>query len=403
MKPHKLVEDAEHRELEALRRRHQLILNAVGEGVYGLDLEGNVTFVNPAAAAMIDWDEKDLIGQSMHRVLHHSHPDGRYYPKEDCPIYRAFQDGSVRRVTHEVFWRKDGTSFPVEYISTPMRDEAGQLIGAVVTFRDISQRRWAEAVLQRTNEDLESAVSTRTAELHAANEQLRELSGLKSRFVSMVCHEFRNPLNNIALSVSSLHRYDSQLSAAQKNQYLLDVKSNVERMTQMIDDILVLGRLEARRLSLQPEPLDLVDFCHALLSELQPTAEQIVFTGRHKPLIAQLDQTLLRSILTNILSNALRYTPEAKPVYLSLACKHHQAVFQVKDEGVGIPPEDYPHLFEPFHRGRNVSNIPGTGLGLSIVKQFVEFQGGSVQIKSQLGEGTTFRVLLPLLPQLSPE
>ena len=116
--------------LEQLRRQQQLILNAVGEGVYGLDLAGNVTFVNPAAAAMIDWPVEELVGKSMHKVLHHSHSDGSVYPREACAIYAAFQDGSTRRVTDEVFWRKDGTSFPVEYISTPMRDEAGQLVGA---------------------------------------------------------------------------------------------------------------------------------------------------------------------------------------------------------------------------------------------------------------------------------
>jgi PAS domain S-box-containing protein len=120
------VQEPTSQQLEQLRRQHQLILNAVGEGVYGLDLDGNVTFVNPAAAAMIDWPMEDLIGKSMHKVLHHSHPDGSHYPREDCPIYAAFQDGSVRRITNEVFWRKDGTSFPVEYISTPMHDEEGQ-------------------------------------------------------------------------------------------------------------------------------------------------------------------------------------------------------------------------------------------------------------------------------------
>ena len=393
------VNRSEHQELEALRRQHQLILNAVGEGVYGLDLQGNVTFVNPAAAAMIDWDIDDLIGQSMHRVLHHSHADGSHYPRECCPIYDAFQTGRVQRVTDEVFWRKDGTCFPVEYISTPMRDEHGNLIGAVVTFSDSSQRKWAEAVLHQTNEELELKVHQRTAELYAANERLRELSNLKSRFVSMVCHEFRNPMNNIALSVSSLNRYDEQLSQLQKNQYLLDIKENVERMTQMIDDILVLGKLEAKRLCLNPEPLNLVDFCRNLLTEFPLEQGQLEFTGRNKPLIAQIDQTLLRSILINILSNAIRYTPDHQPVSLSLFRHKDQAIFVVKDSGLGIPPEDYPHLFEPFHRGKNVSNIPGTGLGLSIVKQFVDFQHGDIQVKSQLGEGTTFKVTLPLTGQ----
>ncbi|NEZ57652.1 PAS domain-containing sensor histidine kinase [Adonisia turfae] len=396
MEPRDAASLSEHDELEALRRQHQLILNAVGEGVYGLDLQGNVTFVNPAAAAMIDWEMEDLIGQSMHRVLHHSHADGSPYPRECCPIYEVFQQGHVQRVTDEVFWRKDGTCFPVEYISTPMRDDHGELIGAVVTFRDISQRKWAETVLQQTNEDLELKVKKRTAELYAANERLRELSDLKSRFVSMVCHEFRNPMNNIALSVSSLNRYDEKLSQSQKNQYLVTIKENVERMTQMIDDILVLGKLEAKRLCLNPEPLNLVDFCRNLLTELPSQTGQLEFTGRHKPLIAKLDQTLLRSILTNILSNAVRYTLDGRSVYLSLFRHKEQAVFVVKDNGLGIPPEDYPHLFEPFHRGKNVSNIPGTGLGLSIVKQFVDFQQGNIQVKSQLGTGTTFKVILPL-------
>ena len=387
-----------HLDLQALRRQHQLILNAVGEGVYGLDLQGNVTFVNPAAASMIDWEMEDLIGQSMHQVLHHSHPNGRPYPRECCPIYAAFQDGSTRRVTDEVFWRKDGTSFPVEYISTPMQDEQGQLIGAVITFRDITQRKWAEAVLQQANENLETKVRERAAALYEANERLRELSALKSRFVAMVCHEFRNPLNNIALSVSSLGRYDEKLSTPQKNQYLQGIAANVERMTQMIDDILVLGKLEAKRLYLEPKPIDLAEFCQTLLTELRPQQSALKFMGRHKSLIAELDQTLLRSILTNILSNAIRYSPPDSDIQLSLSRRKQRVIFQVNDKGVGISPEDIPHLFEPFHRGKNVSNIPGTGLGLSIVKQFVELQRGEIHVESELGSGTVFRVTLPLSP-----
>ncbi|MBE9063642.1 PAS domain-containing sensor histidine kinase [cf. Phormidesmis sp. LEGE 11477] len=390
---------SEHAELAALRRQYQLILNAVGEGVYGLDLEGNVTFVNPAAAAMIDWDMKELIGQSMHRVLHHSHLDGTHYHKESCPIYAALHDGSTHRVTSEVFWRKDGTNFPVEYISTPLRDEQKQVIGAVVTFRDITQRKWAEAVLQQTNEDLEEKVRSRAAELYTANEHLRELSALKSRFVSMVCHEFRNPLNNIALSVSSLGRYDEKMSQRQKQEYLSGIATNVERMTHMIDDILVLGKLEAKRLALSPQPVDLVEFCRQLLQETQPHQRQLKFIGRFKSLVAEIDQTLLRSILGNILSNSIRYSPVGSSVRLSLCQRKHHAIFQIKDQGLGILPEDYPHLFEPFHRGKNVSNIPGTGLGLSIVKQFVALQQGEIKVESEPGVGTTFKVRLPLSPR----
>jgi PAS domain S-box-containing protein len=385
-------------ELEQLRRQHQLILNAVGEGVYGLDLMGNVTFVNPAAAAMIDWPIEELIGKSMHKVLHHSHGDGSAYQREDCPIYQAFQDGSTRRVTNEVFWRKDGTSFPVEYISTPMRDEEGQLIGAVVTFRDITKRRWAEEILQRTNEELELKVQQRTAKLREANQQLRELSEMRSRFVAMVCHEFRNPLNNIALSVSSLNRYNAQLSREEKADYLLAISANVERMTQMIDDILVIGKIEAKVLEVSPEPLELVSFCQALLAEREYHRQlsPIQWSCRSREIIAYLDERLLRSILGNLLSNAIRYTPQDKSVSLTLSKRQNRLILKVQDEGMGIPQSDRRHLFEPFHRGRNVSNIPGTGLGLSIVKQFVDLQRGTITVSSQMNRGTTFTVWLPL-------
>lgn len=385
-------------DLESLRRQHQLILNSVGEGVYGVDLAGNATFINPAGAQMIGWDAEDLLGRSMHAVLHHSHSDGTHYPREKCPIYAAFQDGIVHRVTDEVFWRKDGTSFPVEYISTPMRDEQGKLIGAVVAFRDITKRKWAEAVLQRANEELDQKVRERTAELREANEQLKELSEIRSRVVSMVCHEFRNPLNNILLSVSSLERYDAHLPIEQKTAYLEGIKANVERMTQMIDDVLVIGKLEAKCLSIRPVFLDLIEFCHQLIQEIQLNtgSDRIVFKSRNKSLWVEADEKLLRSILSNILLNALRYSPEQSRVQFKVSRQQKYIVFQVKDQGIGIPPEDQPYLFEPFHRGKNVSNVPGTGLGLSIVKRFVDLQQGQIKIDSSLGNGTIFTVMLPL-------
>ncbi|MGB3494627.1 MAG: HAMP domain-containing sensor histidine kinase, partial [Elainellaceae cyanobacterium] len=275
---------------------------------------------------------------------------------------------------------------------------AGVLIGAVVTFRDITQRRWAEEIQQRANEELELKVQQRTAELRQVNQQLKELSEMRSRFVSMVCHEFRNPLNNMSLSVSSLNRYDTQLSSSEKADYLSNITANIERMTLMIDDILVIGKIEAKVLNVIPQPLDVVQFCRALLTEreyLRPHAS-IQFCCRSRQLVANLDEQLLRSILSNLLSNAIRYTPEDKAILLKVSKRQQQLIFQVEDEGVGILPADEPHLFEPFHRGCNVSNIPGTGLGLSIVKQFVDLQNGTITVTSQVNKGTTFTVRLPM-------
>lgn len=134
--------------IDRLRHQNELILNAAGEGIYGLDLDGKITFVNPAAARMIEWRVEDLIGKTMHDILHHSQPDGSPYPREECSIYAAFRDGTVYHVTDEVFWRKDGICFPVEYISTPIRDDQGEVIGAVVTFKDITEQRQAEEKLR---------------------------------------------------------------------------------------------------------------------------------------------------------------------------------------------------------------------------------------------------------------
>ena len=132
-----------------LRRQHELILQCAGEGIYGLDRHGSTTFVNPKAAELLGWEAEELVGKVQHHVSHHSRPDGTPYPREECPIYAAFKNGQVQRVDDEVFWRKDGSSFRVEYVSTPIRDTDGELAGAVVTFRDITRRVEAEEALDR--------------------------------------------------------------------------------------------------------------------------------------------------------------------------------------------------------------------------------------------------------------
>jgi PAS domain S-box-containing protein len=138
-----------------IERGNQLILRAAGEGIYGVNADGVTTFVNPAAERMLGWAAADLVGKDMHAAVHHTHPDGSHYPHRDCPIYAAFRDGAVRQVDSEVFWRPDGTSFPVEYTSTPIRDR-GRLLGAVIVFRDISQRREDEARLKSALAEVDS-------------------------------------------------------------------------------------------------------------------------------------------------------------------------------------------------------------------------------------------------------
>ena len=385
-------------ELANLRRQHQLILNSVGEGIYGLDIRGNVTFVNPAAAAIIGWDMNDLVGKSMHKILHHSKADGTKYPRESCPIYAAFKDGKVHRVENEVFWRKNGTSFPVEYISTPMHDEKGQLVGAVVTFRDITQRKLSESILQQANEELEERVAQRTKELSQANRQLKQLNEVRSRFVAMVCHEFRNPLNNIAFLVSSLMRYPRQLSANKKNEYFLNIKANIDRMTQMTDELLVISKIDNESINLENDWLDVVEFCQKIIAEFQQTHadSKIKFNCNLSELKVKLDGRLFRSIIVNLLSNAVKYSPQKTEIDFYLEAKGDRFSVAIEDRGIGIPQRDKNRVFEPFHRGKNVSNIPGTGLGLHIVKKFTKILEGQIELTSQENKGTKVKIIILL-------
>ena len=170
---------------EATDRSQQsrdLILSSAGEGIYGLDENGLTTFVNPAAAAMLGWKPEDLLGESQHRLIHHTKPDGTPYDRKECPIYAAFNDGAVHRVDDEVFWRKDGTSLPVEYVSTPIHDDERGLVGAVVTFRDITERKLAEEALAQAMSQLEALKD----QLAAENAYLKEEVKLHHNFKEIV-------------------------------------------------------------------------------------------------------------------------------------------------------------------------------------------------------------------------
>ena len=183
-------------ELVRIKRRNELILQAAGEGIYGLDCDGLTSFLNPAAAEMLGWNADELIGQPMHRLLHHSRPDGSHYPQHDCPIYAAFKDGAVYQVNDEVFWRKDGSSFPVEYTSTPIYEDE-KLVGAVVVFRDVSERKRAEQNLQQAYAEVERMKER----LEAENVYLQEEIRLGHDFKDIVgqSHAIQQVLNQIDL------------------------------------------------------------------------------------------------------------------------------------------------------------------------------------------------------------
>jgi len=273
-------------------------------------------------------------------------------------------------------------------------------------YRSLKQRTLAEATAIELNQNLEQRVNERTIELNKAKSELkraldqeRELGELKSRFVTMVSHEFRTPLGIIMSAIELMRHYDDRLPKEQKHELQEDIHSATKLMAGLMEQVLVLGRVEAGKLGYRPAPVDI----DVLAGKL--TDESLSATNRKCPILwqpygdlsnAHADESLLRHIFSNLITNAVKYSPNATPVIFSAHRDGTDAIFTVQDQGIGIPEQDIPNLFEAFYRCTNVGEITGTGLGLVIVKRCVDLHGGTIHLDSTPGTGTTFTIRLPL-------
>ncbi|HEY9873818.1 MAG TPA: CBS domain-containing protein, partial [Candidatus Obscuribacterales bacterium] len=275
------------------------------------------------------------------------------------------------------------------------------------------------SMLQTANDGLEIQVEKRTTELRDTLEQLqtemasrlraeeevrkslekeKELSELKTRFISMASHEFRTPLSTILTSSELIKNFGYQFTEERKIQHLNKIQTAVKEMTNLLEDVLLIGKTSSGRIEFLPAPINLQEVCQDILEDIELTSGQnyrFVFDCQSDCSNIEMDQKLLRQMLTNLLSNAVKYSPHGGTVYLKLVCDERQAIFQVKDEGIGIPKADQARLFEIFHRGSNVGTISGTGLGTAIIKNAVEAHGGTITLESEVGVGTTFTIYVP--------
>lgn len=250
---------------------------------------------------------------------------------------------------------------------------------------------------------IEMALARATAErkTQEALQRAKELNELKSRFVSMVSHEFRTPLSSIALSTGMLQNYSHKLSEEKQQVHFQRIQSSIEQMKNLLEDVLIIGQAEAGKWQFNPAPLDLREFCQQLVEEQAENDEgkhSIDFHASGKTDETVMDERLLRHIFSNLLSNAIKYSPPQTAVDFKLEFDRDWVTIQVRDRGIGIPPEDCDRLFETFQRAANVGSIKGTGIGLAIVKQAVDLHGGDIHFDSQVGVGTTFTVRLPCQP-----
>jgi PAS domain S-box-containing protein len=387
--------------MELANRERNLILNSAGEGIYGLDIEGKTTFVNPTACKMLGYSEEELLGTGQHLMIHHSYSDGTHYPKDKCPIYAAFKDGKVHHESEEVFWKKDGSSFPVEYISKPIMD-SGKVVGAVVTFTDITARKNAEKELQHAYNELEIRIHERTHELNQAKELAEQHNQAKSEFLSRMSHELRTPMNAILgfAQIMNESRKDP-LSDSHKSRLSQILKAG-NHLLELINEVLDLARVEAGKITVSLEPINIAELATDVLNVVHPMAKKFNIRlvdeiTAQKSIHIFADKTRLKQVLLNLLSNGIKYNRKEGSVTLSLEKQQDGFLnILVTDTGMGIPSKKLEKIFVPFDRlDAEGTEVEGTGIGMTISKRLIELMNGRIHVHSTMGKGSQFSVSLP--------
>jgi PAS domain S-box-containing protein len=361
-------------ELVRTSSEREAILNSALVGIV-MSVARKHEWVNEKFAEMVGYSREELIGRSSERL----HTDSAAWESFGRVAREALRTSGtyacelqLRRRCGELFWVQMGGSC--------LRSHDPES-GVIWTFLDITARKKSE-------EDTREAL-----------EQQKELNALRSRFVAMTSHEFRTPLATILSSGEILKHYGDRLPDQEKADTLDTIAASVQRMMRMLDRVLLIGKAEAQMLEFDPRALDLQALCRQLLEEarLQQAGSlcdvQLDYAAGAEP--GLYDEKLLRHIFSNLLSNALKYSPQGGRVLFRVTADEEGVLLEVSDQGIGIPEDELGHLFESFHRASNVGSIPGTGLGLAIVRNAVDMHGGSLTVRSQAGAGSCFTVRLP--------
>jgi PAS domain S-box-containing protein len=359
----------------------KMILDSSGDGIYGLDLNGYTTFANPVAEKMLGYSIDEMRNETQHALIHHTKPDGTPYPRESCHIYESLCDGKVHQESNEVFWRKDGTSFPVEYVSTPIK-ENGSIVGAVVTFKDITERKKIENQLQTAKEEAESA------------------NRAKSIFLANMSHEIRTPMNAV-LGYSQILLRKKDLDQDTKDS-IRTIDNSGKNLLKLINEILDISKVEAGKMELNVIGFDLNELVDNISSmfELRCQQKQLHWNvkGTSGRLSVHGDETKLRQILVNLLGNAIKFTESGEVTFSVTTLEENQYRFDIIDTGNGIPVEAQEMIFEPFQQEEEGAQKGGTGLGLALAKKYLELMGADLILESKLNEGAHFQFTLTLPP-----
>ncbi len=377
------------------------------EGIIIANNKGNIIKANPSSERLFGYEKGELLGKIIEELIPSRYTHQHVKNREN---YNAHPHARSMGKNMDLYAkRKDNTEFPVEIsLSYYKKDEDTYVIAFLI---DITERKKHEESVKKLNQDLEKKVRERTnvlqealIELEKSKQQLsdalvneKELNDMKSRFVTMASHEFRTPLSTILSSVSLIGKYTTTDDDEKRQKHVQRVKSAVTNMTLILNDFLSAEKLEEGKTFVRKEDANLKQIANEVISEINGILKpgQKVDYKHVGNTQAQLDKQMLRNILLNLVSNAIKFSPENKNIHVQTNISNSEIIIEVNDEGMGIPKEEQDHLFERFFRAKNVTNIQGTGLGLNIVAKYLEAMNGKIDFTSELDKGTTFKVTIP--------
>ncbi len=355
------------------------VLKGMGDGVIVVDQEHRIQYLNRIAESLTGWQFSEAKERELTEVFRLI--DEQTQLPVDDPVAVALQQDTIVYLEDEMLLiTKDGTTIPIADSAAPIKDKEGVMTGAVLVFRDVSERKRIEIAMRQQLE------------------KERKLNKIQTEFIHTVSHEYRTPLSVILACSQLLENNAESLSPERLQRNCKKIQQSVKYMVRLLEDLLTFNKVESGELKFNPVSLDLQKFCRQLVKEyklLDNNQHKIKVNFRRKNYTACVDSQLLQQILGNLLSNALKYSPTGCAIALVITNKENQIIFQVQDNGIGIPLEDQPHIFEPFYRALNVGTLRGTGMGLTIVQKAVNLHRGTISFESEVGVGTTFTVTLP--------
>jgi len=394
--------------MESAALLNAIIENAI-DGIITIDERGRVESINPSGCKLFGYTPEEVIGNNISMLM--PQPD-RTHHDEYIHRYQRTGHAHIIGIGREVTGlRKDGSSFPFRLAVSEVAYSGRKIYTGFI--HDLSRAKEAEERLKEYAAQLEEQVEERTQslketvsalqfakeEVSLSLEKEKELSQLKSRFVSMASHEFRTPLSSIQLSAVLIEKYAQQADSANIKKHSGKIKNSVNTLTAILNDFLSLEKLEAGKTEAVIASFDVVKLGEEIAEEMQLIAKEeqhIIYQHTGISNSVTLDRSLLKNCVINLIGNAIKYSGEHTFIEFSTEITDNSFTVTIKDNGIGIPDEDQKHLFEAFFRAHNTGNIPGTGLGLNIVTRYVALMNGQVQFNSVVNQGTSFILSFPI-------